>query len=261
MIAVPALPLELGLLALLMVIAFFSGIGITAIGPGGIFLTIALYGLTTLSSNTIAGTAQVMFIGTGLIGSVAYVRSGVIVDENAKWTALLCAGSIGGALFGSWVNTFVARELFGLLLGGLAGVAGVLIIYRERRDLASVWSIDPDTPVGMASYFVLGFVLGGFSSLLGVGGPVIAVPVLVVIGVPMLPAVAAAQVQSIFIALFAAIGYVSQGAVSFPLAVALGIPLFGGVVVGWLLAHRVDPERLKIALGVVLLIVAPYLAL
>jgi len=69
----------------------------------------------------------------------------------------------------------------------------------------------------------------------------------------MLLAVAAAQVQSIFIATFAASGYFLQGNVSVPLAVVIGVPLLLGVVIGWRVAHIVDPERLKVGLGVVLL--------
>lgn len=255
------LPLDPALLGTLVVIAFVSGVGITTIGPGGIFLTISLYALTSLPSGTIAGTAQLMFAVTGLVASFAYLRSGEISGRTRLWTGLLSVGSVGGALFGAWVNGFVSRDLFGLLLGVLAGVTGVLIVYRERRDLSPIRSFDPETPAGKAAYATLGFVLGAFSGLLGVGGPVIAVPALVVVGVPMLSAVAAAQVQSVFIATFAAVGYLLRGAVSVPLAVALGVPLTVGVVLGWGVAHRVDPDRLKVALGGVLLVVSPYLAL
>lgn len=256
-----AVPIGAGLLAVLVAIALFSGVGITAIGPGGIFLTIALYGLTSLPSATIAGTAQLMFIATGTLGSAAYARSGDMSSENAGWIALLCFGSITGAFFGAWLNAHVSRDLFGLLLGVLAAVTGVLIVYRERRDLTSKWTIDYDSVTGKIAYAVLGFALGMFSGLLGVGGPVIAVPALVVLGVEMLPAVAAAQVQSIFIATFSFAGYLTQGAVSFTLGIALGIPLLAGTVVGWLVAHRIRPDRLKLALSGVLMLVAPYLAL
>lgn len=255
------LPFGVALLATLIVIAFLSGIGISAIGPGGIFLTIALFGLTTLPSSTIAGTAQLMFIATGGLASVAYLRSGDISGETLVWTALLCLGSILGAFFGALINGHVSRGLFGLLLGILAGGTGLLIVYRERRDLTSVWSIDHDTVGGKVGYTVLGFVLGTFSGLLGVGGPVIAVPALVILGVPMLSAVAAAQVQSIFIATFSFAGYLTQDAVSFTLATAMGIPLLVGVVLGWAIAQRVNPERLKLALGGVLVLITPYLVL
>lgn len=248
-------------LVFLVVVAFVSGVGMTTIGPGGIFLTISLYGFTSLSSGEIAGTAHLMFVATGLLASFVYFRSGDIAGDNVVWIALLCCGSVAGSLFGVWLNRFVARELFGLLLGAVSGVTGLVIIYRERRGMITAETIDRTTATGQAAYFALGAVLGTLSGLLGVGGPVIAVPALVIAGVPMLAAVAAAQVQSVFIAAFAAMGYFTQGAVSVPLAAILGAPLLAGVVVGWTIAHRIDPNRLKVALGAVLVVVAPYLAL
>jgi len=63
---------EMLTLALLVAIAFLSGIGITTIGPGGVFVTVALYALTSVSSSAVAGTAHLTFIGTGIVASVAY---------------------------------------------------------------------------------------------------------------------------------------------------------------------------------------------
>ena len=253
--------LGLGLTVALVLVAFASGVGITAIGPGGIFLTIALYTLTDIGSDVIAGTVQVAFIATGVVGTAAYVRSGELSRERLSLTGLLCGGSIGGAVVGAWLNGSVSRDLFGVLLGLLTGIAGLVIVYRELRGLSAVYSLDLETTAGRTGYFVVGAVLGGFSGLLGVGGPVIAVPALVLLGVPMLSAVAVAQAQGVFIATFAALGYLAQGAVSGPLAILVGVPLLAGVLVGWKVAHFVDPARLKVVLGGVLVLVAPTLVL
>ncbi|MBZ6493951.1 sulfite exporter TauE/SafE family protein [Natrinema longum] len=256
------LPFQLSLVLLLVSIAFFSGIGITTIGPGGIFVTIALYSLTPLTSSQVAGTAHATFIVTGLVGSAAYVYSGEMdTGEGRAIAIILSATSVFGALVGAYVNSFVSRSLFGLLLGGVAMAVGGIVLYRERRGFRPSYDLEPLTRSGRIVLGALGFVLGVCSGLLGIGGPVLAVPALVLVGVPMLLAVAAAQVQSIFIATFAASGYFLQGNVSVPLAVVIGTPLLLGVVIGWRVAHTIDPERLKVVLGVVLLGVGPYLAL
>ena len=255
-------PFDPPLQALLVLIALVSGVGITTIGPGGIFVTIALYSLTPISSGTVAGTAHVTFIATGLVGSAMYVRSGEMNLRGGRvMAAVLSVSSVGGAFLGAYVNSFVPRDLFGLLLGTLAMLTGAVLVYRERRGLSPVYDLDVSTTAGRAALALIGFGLGVASGLLGVGGPVIAVPALVLVGVPMLVAVAVAQVQSIFIAVFAASGYLLQGNVAFPLAVLVGTPLLVGVVAGWKVAHLVDPARLKVALGVVLFAVGPYLAL
>ncbi|ELY58469.1 sulfite exporter TauE/SafE family protein [Natronococcus jeotgali] len=256
------LPFDLSLVLLLVCIAFFSGIGITTIGPGGIFVTIALYSLTPLPASQVAGTAHATFVVTGLVGSVAYLHSGEMKTGESRAIAIvLSLSSVLGALLGSQINPLVSRSLFGILLGGVATTVGGVILYRERRGFTPIVDVDPLTREGQAALAGLGLVLGVASGLLGIGGPVLAVPALVLVGVPMLLAVAVAQVQSIFIAAFATAGYAVQGDVLLPLAVVVGTPLLLGVVVGWRVAHVVDPARLKVALGAVLLGVGPYLAL
>jgi uncharacterized membrane protein YfcA len=247
--------------ALLAVIALISGIGITTIGPGGIFVTVALYTLTDISSAEVAGTAHLTFIGTGIVGSIAYLRSGELSTPEGKWLAvLLSAGSIVGAPAGAYINSYVSRRLFGVLLGTFAALIGLIIVYREHNGLQPVFELDVTSAGGRVVLILLGIFLGVTSGLLGVGGPVIAVPLLVFVGVPILLAVAVAQVQSIFIAGFATAGYVAQGNVLVPLAILVGIPLMVGVAVGWRLAHRIDPRRLKVILGIVLVGVGAHLA-
>jgi uncharacterized membrane protein YfcA len=250
------------LIALLVGIAFLSGIGITTVGPGGIFVTIALYSLTPISSGEVAGTAHATFIATGLVGSAAYVRSGEMKTGEARTIAIILSlSSVVGALLGAYVNTAVPRATFGLLLGGMAMATGVTIVYREWRRLSPLYLLDAAGREGQVALGVLGFGLGVASGLLGVGGPVIAVPALIMVGVPMLLALAVAQVQSIFIAAFATTGYLLQGNVSLPLAALVGIPLLAGVVVGWRVAHLIEPAKLKMVLGVILVVIGPYLAL
>ncbi|MFC6730463.1 sulfite exporter TauE/SafE family protein, partial [Natronoarchaeum mannanilyticum] len=93
--------ISLLLIAVLAAIALVAGVGITTIGPGGIFVTVALYALTPLSSTEVAGTAHATFIVTGLVGTVAYARSGELLDGDGRgMAAILSAASVVGALAG-----------------------------------------------------------------------------------------------------------------------------------------------------------------
>jgi len=247
---------------LLIVIAFFAGIGCTTLGPGGIFTTLALYTLTAVPSSTVAGTAHFTFIGVGLLGSFLYFQSGELkIKGNARIAVVLSLSSIVGASAGAVINTYVSRELFGLLLGGFTAGTGLLIIYREQSEQLPQFNIDYTSVRGTAFVSFIGLVLGCLSGLLGVGGPVIAVPILSALGIPMLSALAVAQVQSIFIATFATAGYVINGAVSIPFALLIGIPQLVGAFLGWHIAHYVSPDRLKVALAVTMIAAGPYLAL
>ncbi|TDD13932.1 sulfite exporter TauE/SafE family protein, partial [Actinomadura sp. KC06] len=97
--------------------------------------------------------------------------------------------------------------------------------------------------------------------MFGVGGPMLCVPLLVALGVPVLPALAAAQAQSVVIAGVGTAGYAAAGAVDWPLAAVVGVPELAGVVLGWMIARAVPARALTGALVVSLLTLAPYVAL
>ncbi|WP_293027386.1 sulfite exporter TauE/SafE family protein [Natronococcus sp.] len=256
------IPVPLEILLALLVVALLSGIGCTTVGAGGIFVTIALYLLTPLSSTEVAGTAHVLFVLVGVIGVVGYARSGELVGPEGRALATVLAGSsVPGALAGAFLNAFVSRRLFGVLLGILIVCTGILLAYRRLRGLPSLADVDPESRGGRLVFAGTGLALGTVAGLVGVGGAVLAVPTLVVLGVPMLVALGVAQLQAIFISGFAVGGYYLQDAVSVALAGLLAVPIVVGAVAGWLVAHRVDPVRLEIALGFLLIPTGIYLIL
>lgn len=257
------LPVEPPVALLLVAIALVAGVGITSLGPGGIFVTIALFVLAPITSAEVAGTASATFVATGLLGTAAYGRSGEFAAGPARELAILLSlASVLGALVGTQLNLRSSERLFGLLLGAFVLLVGLSLLYREWIGLAPVDRLAAATPrTRRTSIVAIGLAVGAVGGLLGVGGPVLAVPLLVTLGTPMLVALAAAQLQSVFLAGAATIGYAAAGAVSLPLVVLVGVPQLAGVLVGWRLAHRLDPHRLRLALGVVLLAVAPAIAL
>lgn len=250
------------LAALLVVIALFAGVGISAIGPGGIFVTIALFLLVPISSAEVAGTASATFIATGLLAAGLFQRSGDFARGHAREITIILSGlSIVGAYGGSQANLVIPDEIFGYMLGIFVAAVGGIIVYREAVGITPKDHLDNVSTVGRRLILgAIGFGVGFLGGLLGVGGPVIAVPLLVILGVPMLAALAVAQVQSIFISAFATAGYWAGDAVSMPLAVLVGIPQLIGVVVGWRVAHLVEEGRLRVVLGVVLVLIAPAIA-
>lgn len=258
---VASLSLEIAIF--LVVLALFAGVGISAIGPGGIFVTIALFLLVPISSAEVAGTASLTFIFTGLLAAGLFQHSGDFGEGFAREMAVILSGlSIVGAYAGSQANLVISDEIFGYLLAIFVVIVGGIIVYRE------IVGLEPSNHFQVVSEYrrrltlgAIGFGVGFLGGLLGVGGPVLAVPLLVILGVPMLAALAVAQVQSIFISGFATAGYFLGDAVSFPLAILVGVPQLIGVVIGWRVAHLVEEGRLRIVLGVVLVIIAPAIAL
>ena len=253
-------PVSLEILLVLVAVSVFAGIGCTTTGAGGIFVTIALFAFTPLSSAEVAGTAHVVFAAVGVIGAVGFTRSGELLEDDGRLlAAILSVSSVLGALAGAGLNAYVSRRLFSAVLGVLAGLTGLLLCYGQRRDLPSVAAIDATASGGRIAFGAVGLFLGLASGLAGIGGPILAVPALVTLGVPLLLAVGVAQVQAIFISGFAAGGYHAQGAISPFFASVTGIPTVLGAIAGWFVAHRVDPDRLELLLGALLVPVGLYL--
>ncbi|MDZ7682394.1 MAG: sulfite exporter TauE/SafE family protein [Fodinibius sp.] len=248
------------MLILLIVIALIGGICITTIGPGGIFVTIALFVLLPLEPGTVAGTASAMFIATGILGSLGYLQSGQLKGKVAfKAAMVLSLTSVAGAYAGSEINKLLDTATFAVILGLFVFVTGLIILYRQYNELAPDKRLDIDSPKGLFWMGAVGVAVGLPGGLLGVGGPVLAVPLLVVLGAPMLLSVALAQVQSIFISGMATVGYTLQGAVDWTLAGILVVPLLIGTAAGWYFAQRIQVKKLKVALALVLVALGIYL--
>lgn len=255
-------PLEPATGALVMTIAFLAGVGITAIGPGGIFLAIALLAIGHLPPAGVAGTSSASMVAAGLVGTLVYLRSGELrLQRNRSLAVILSSSGVLGALIGSWLNAFVSPDGFAVLLGAMAFAAGAVILYQEWRGLTAQVQLDTDHAAGRIVLALLGLAIGTASGLVGVGGPVLSVPALVLLGVPIVSAVAVAQAQSLPIAVFATAGYVARNAVEWSWVAAVGLPLLLGVVTGWKVARHVPPRTLKLLLGCVLLVIGLYLAL
>lgn len=236
-----------------------AGIGITAVGPGGVLATIGLFALTGLAPASVAGTAIVTHVATGMLGTAAYLRSGQLREPLTRRTALvLCATAVIGTPLGVLVNSLVSGRLFGILLGAFAVLVAALVWVRDRRSDGPA-DLHPHHPLALLT--TLGVAVAVASGLFGLGGPMLTVPLLVALGVPPLAALGSAQAQSVVIASVGTVGYVAQGAVDWPLAALVGVPELCGVLIGWKLARALPTHRLKQGLIVTLVVLAPYLAL
>lgn len=250
--------LDLPLLVLLALFGLAGGIGIAAVGPGGVLPTIGMFLLTGLSHTSVAGTAIATHVATGALGTAAYTRSGQLRDPATRRIArTLAAAAVVGTPLGVLLNTMVTGRWFGVLLALVVAVTGVLVWAREHRAVPG-----DARPVRLSPAVAgaVGLVVSIAAGVFGLGGPMLSVPLLVICGVPVLPALAAAQVQSVVIAGVGTVGYALNGSIHWPFAVLVGVPELAGVLIGWKIAHAVPSRQLKYALAGTLLVLAPYLA-
>jgi len=249
-------------LLLVVVVAFGGGIGVATVGPGGIFVTIALVSVRSYAPGTVAGTTSAALFAGGLLGTAAYLRSGELRGREGRRIAVAISLASGaGAFAGSQLNALFSASSFRPAVAGFVLLAGVLLWVRDRGAFEPLASIDPLSARGGLALVAIGAGVGLPSGLFGVGGPVLAVPLLVLVGVPLLTAVGAAQLLSVFVAGAAASGYLLRGTVEPGLLVAVALPLLAGIGVGWRIAHRVESARLRSLLAVLLVASGGYLLL
>jgi uncharacterized protein len=257
--------LAAGTLILLALFGFAGGVGTTALGPGGVLVTIGLFVLTGLPPAAISGTAIATNVGSATLGTGAFARSGQLRGRDTRrMAAVLIAAAVVGTPLGVLVNAQISGGAFGILLGVCVAAIGVLLFVRERQRRAALAAGADRRPADhrippAAAVLPLGLGVALISGLFGLGGQLLSVPLLISIGAPLLPALGAAQAQSIVIAGVGTIGYALRGAIAWPLVLVIGVPLVAGALAGWRIAHAVPAERLRSLLAVVLVAVGAYL--
>lgn len=245
------------ILVLLALFGFVGGIGITAVGPGGVLPTIGMFLFTGLSPAGVAGTAIITHIATGMLATGAYTKSGHLREPRTRRIAtILAITALVGTPLGVLINTRVDGRIFGLLLAIVIAMTGILVWVRELRSPEEDGAADL-SPTTTAT---VGIAVAVVSGIFGLGGPMLSVPLLVLAGLPVLPALAAAQAQSVIIACIGTAGYLLHGSIDWVLALVVGIPELAGVLLGWKIARKLPAGQLKYALAVTLLLLAPYLA-
>jgi uncharacterized protein len=252
-----------GTLVLLGLFGFAGGVGTTALGPGGVLVTIGLYVLSALPPAAVSGTAIATNLGAAVLGTGAFMRSGQLRGaQTRRVAAVLIAAAVLGTPVGVLANAHVSGAAFGILLGVCVAVIGALLYVREhqRRAASRATASVAPTP-GWIVIAIIGLGVAVVSGLFGLGGQLLSVPLLISAGIAMLPALGAAQAQSIVIAGVGTIGYALRGAVAWSLVLVMVIPLLAGALTGWRIAHAIPADRLRSVLAAVLVVTGAYLIL
>jgi hypothetical protein len=238
------------------VIGLIGGVGISSVGPGGVLPTIGLFALTALTPAVVAGTSIVTHVVTGIVGAAVYYRSGHLADRSTRRLAgILAATAVVGTPLGVLANAHISSRGFGLVLGVVAAFIAALLWYRTSRPKSAAAGARP------VVVSAVGLLVSVAAGLVGIGGPMLTVPLLVLLGTPLLTGLAASQVQAIVISTIGSIGYAASGSIDWRLALVIGVPEVAGVVLGWHVARAVPTRKLTATLIVALFALTPYLAL
>ena len=253
--------------ALLVVVGLFAGVlaGLLGVG-GGIVIVPALYLIFTyleiapdILMHLAVGTSLATVIPTS-IRSVRkhYGHGAVDLAILRHWGPWLFFGAVIGTVMAAYISTSGLTLIFGSI---------ALIVSLQMALGSPDKTIADALPVGVIGS-ILPLVSGVFSTLMGIGGGTLGVPIMTLFKVPIHNAVATASGFGVIIAVPATIGFIFNGldAANLP-PFSLGyISLVGfalivpatllSVPLGVRLAHWLNPSMLRRAFALFLALTA-----
>ena len=262
------LAIWIGAFAVASVIAGFAA-GLLGVG-GGIVTVPVMHNLFTfmgmdddLAMQMSVGTSLLTIIPTGFMSARSHYKRGSIDVSLLKlWGPLAFAGTLTAVVIARFVDGTVLQAVFAVVA---FLVAADMLARRNGGKLAD----------GFPNRFVRGisgYLIGGFSTLMGIGGGTLSVPVLSAVGFPIRNAVGTASALGPIIAIPGAIGFIVNGlgvdgrppfSLGYVNLVAFALLLPAGLfmpAVGAKVAHTIEPRTLKLVFATFLIVTAARMA-
>jgi uncharacterized membrane protein YfcA len=229
---------------LVVVVGAVSGTLIGTVGIGGVLLVPALVLFGGLGVEEATPVASMSFFFTGVAGTLAYSRTDRVPWESVRW---LMVGVVPGALAGAAGNVALSSDVLTGVIAVVLGAAAVRAIIPERADRPLAGKDLP--PRAMLA---IGVLVGFGSALTGTGGPVLLIPVMLLLGGGVVVTIAASQPIQVPIAIFATAAFLAYGELDWELGLVLGLAQVAGVIVGARLGDRLPAEALRNLVGIAL---------
>lgn len=241
-------------------LTLFAGLCIGLTGIGGVLVVPGLSALEDMPLTRAVPASTLAFMFTGVIATWklraarrAAPATGMAAPDPRALPALLVMALLGaalGALSLRWVSgTGMHLALAALALGsGLQSLLGRVVPETAVRRVS---------PVAMAG---IGLAVGLGSAWSGTGGPILLLPVLMVLALPTRAAITMAQAVQLPIALAATAVNWWSGQLDIGLGVLLGVVLVVGWLAGDRLAARVPTVQLRRVLGWLLVLLGVWYA-
>jgi uncharacterized protein len=222
------------------VVGFMIGVAIGAVGIGGVllvpFLTLTL-GIDV--RHAIAATL-LSYLPSCVVAVVLYARRGSIPWREAK---LLCLAALPTAYIGAHAAQHAPTLLLECAIGVLLLAGGIYALLPPRDA-----TIAPRR-LPKLLLLAIGGGTGFLSALTGAGGAFVMLPILLLLDVPVLPAIGLGQAIALPIAGLASIANVLAGEMDIRLAAGLAATLTLGIAIGTPIAHALPQLLLRRLLG------------
>jgi len=231
------------------------------VGLGGGFIAVPLLRLFFhFGPAAAAATSLVLVFANTASASIAFLRQKRIALELVAPIAL---AAIPGSVAGAVLATHVSGRIFDFLYAGLLIVIAIDVLRRAKRPPAGL--TDQPRPVrrrNLLPWLGAGALIGLVSSLFGIGGGVVAVPLLMYF--TKRPLLIVTATSTAIIALTAPVGiivYGLAGDIEWPPALTMAGGGLAGGLLGARLASRISSAQLSLILAVTMVAAAAAMVL
>ena len=229
-----------------MPLGFVAGIIGSMIGLGGGFIVVPVLTFFGFSPTLAASDSLFAAFSNSVASTASYARQKRIVYSLGIKLALL---SIPGTILGAYISDEVSPPLFKLLFG-LVLVASCVYIYLRRKMESREYNLSKQI---MLLAVGASFSAGIISSLFGVGGGVVFIPLMVIaIGLSMKLAAPTSQFILMFASASGMIMHSLLGHPNYYEAGMLSIGSFIGGMIGSKLSTRIDEKKLRLFVTIVI---------
>jgi len=254
------------LAGMMIVTGFVGGIiaGLLGVGGGIVIVPVLDFALSIVGvdpavrMHIAVATSLATIIPTSISSSRSHHKRGAVdIDILKNWGLAIFIGSVAGVILASRVGGNVLSIIFGVVALGAA--AKMLLPLGDKR-------IADALPKGWAGK-AIPFSIGGISSMMGIGGGTLSVPVLTLFNQPIHRAVGTAAFLGLVISLPATIAFIVTGwgnpllpPGSLGFVNVIGFAIIAPVTylsapLGAKLAHALDKRHLAMAFGGFLFVV------
>lgn len=228
------------------IIGLIAGILGSMIGVGGGIIISPALTFLGLTPPQVASTSLFAVSSTSVSSTIAYARSNKIQYMLGIKMVLL---SIPGAIIGSYLSTSIDPGYFKVLLAIILIATGIYLMIRKSIIKGSSFSLESIWVKVL--FFSATFVAGIMSSLFGIGGGVIFVPLLIMfVGLTMHLAAPTSQFVLMITSIVGLTTHIILGNPEYLPAVLLSVGAFGGAQIGSRLSSKLSEQKLRLLLGI-----------
>lgn len=234
----------------LLPLGFVAGVIGSMVGLGGGFIMVPVLTFFGFSSTLAASDSLFAAFSNSVASTVSYAKQKRIAYSLGIKLALF---AIPGTVLGAYISDDVSAPLFKLLFGVVLVSSGAYIYLRRKMEPREYNLSKQIMVLAVGASFFAGII----SSLFGIGGGTVFVPLMVIaIGLSMKLAAPTSQFILMFVAASGMLVHSALGHPNYYEAGMLSIGSFVGGIVGSRLSTRVDEGKLRLFVIVVLGIAA-----